>query len=73
MERLENSQCNCELGLVNLKEPEREINSQNNEVGGFGVAFATTGASDSMKLLRSASIKRDWLLRCRIRYSIGDT
>ena len=57
----QNSQCDGELGLVNLKEPEREIGSRNNEVGGFGVAFTEAGASDSVKLLRSASTERDWV------------
>ena len=57
----QNSQCDGELGLVNLKEPEREIGSRNNEVGGFGVAFAAAGASDSVKPWRSASTKRDWV------------
>ncbi|GMY19226.1 hypothetical protein FCV25MIE_14465, partial [Fagus crenata] len=55
-----NSQHDSELGLVELKEPEREIGSRNNEVGGFGVAFGAGGASDLVKLLRLASTERDW-------------
>ncbi len=54
-----NSQHDGELGLVDLKELEREIGSQNNEVGGFGVAFVAAKASDLVKLLRSTSTERD--------------
>ena len=56
-----NSHRDGELGLVDLKEPEREIDSRDNEVGGFGVAFTTAGASDSVKLLRSTSTERYWV------------